>query len=322
LTKPFIIGVDLGGTQIRAALGDSRGRLLRRVTRPTLAQEGFQAVLRRIKEAIHQAMQGTPRDSIAAIAIGAPGPLDPWEGVILAAPNLPGCKDVPLKKLIAEEFGLPTLVSNDANVAALAEQRFGAGKGLSDLIYITVSTGIGGGIITGGRLLLGAKGLAAEVGHMTLEPHGPRCNCGNVGCLEALASGPAIARRAVERIKEGVGSLIVDLVEGHLERVTAREVNLAAQQGDQLAISVFREAGFYIGVGVVNLLHLFNPAMVIIGGSVAKAGPLLFEPIRDTVRERVQPHFLVPIVPAALGDDVGLLGAIALALEQIPEGQP
>ncbi len=314
--EELIVGVDLGGTQIRAALADRKGRILQRRSTKTLAEEGPEAVLGRIKRAIREVLP--PDERVGAIGIVAPGPLDPWEGVILWAPNLPGWKDVPLKRILEEEFGLPTYVGNDANLAALAEQRFGAGRGVKDLIYITVSTGIGGGIIVDNRLLLGSQGFAAEVGHQTLEAHGPRCNCGNIGCLEALAAGPAIARHAVELIEGGAESLIADLVNGDLSKVTAKEVNEAAQRGDRVAVEVFRRAGFYIGVGIVNLLYLFNPRMIIIGGSVAKAGDLLFEPIRETVNSRISEIYRegLSIVPAALGDDVGLMGALALILWQ------
>ncbi len=312
--KKFIVGVDLGGTNIRAALADREGHILQRMKTKTLADEGPEAVLGRIKGAIRKVLP--PSDQVEAIGIVAPGPLDPWKGVILWAPNLPGWKNVPLKRILEEEFGLPTYVGNDANMAALAEQRFGAGRGVKDLIYITVSTGIGGGIIVDNRLLLGSRGFAAEVGHQTLEAHGPRCNCGNIGCLEVLAAGPAIARHAVELIEGGAESLIVDLVNGDLSKVTAEEVNEAAQRGDRVAIEVFRRAGFYIGVGIVNLLYLFNPSMIIIGGSVAKAGDLLFKPIWETVNSRISKIYRqgLSIVPAALGDDVGLMGAIALVL--------
>lgn len=321
----LIVGVDLGGTQIRAALADGEGRVLRRTSCLTLAAEGPQSVIGRIKGAIYEVMGSTDRAQVQAIGIAAPGPLDPWKGVIMDAPNLPGWKGVPLKDLMEEEFGLPVFVGNDANLAALAEQRFGAGQGIADLIYITVSTGIGGGIIADNKLLLGSQGFAAEVGHQTIEAHGPRCNCGNIGCLEALAAGPAIARRARELIRGGAETAITDLVDDDLDKITAKEVNQAAQAGDAIAIEIFRQAGFYIGVGIVNLLHIFNPSLIVIGGSVAKAGDLLFEPIRATVRQRAMASYYwenTPIVPATLGDDVGLLGAVALVLLQMEKGVP
>ena len=315
----LIVGVDLGGTQIRAALADREGNILRRASCLTLAEEGVEPVMGRIKGAIYEVMGSTDRGQWRGIGFAAPGPLDPWKGVIIDAVNLPGWKNIPLKALMEEEFGLPVVVGNDANSAALAEQRFGAGQGVADLIYITVSTGIGGGVIVDNRLLLGSQGLAGEVGHQTVEAHGPRCNCGNIGCLEALAAGPAIARCARQLIRTGIGTTIADLVGGDLDKITAKVVNQAAQAGDPIAIELFRQAGFYIGVGIVNLLHLFNPSLIIIGGSVAKAGALLFEPIRATVRERAMagyPWEDTPIVPATLGDDVGLLGAVALVLLQ------
>jgi glucokinase len=317
MVEKLVVGVDLGGTQIRAALADDEGNILRRTRCLTLAAEGVEPVIGRIKGAIYEVMGDTDQGQVQGIGIVAPGPSDPRRGVIREAPNLPGWVNIPLKALMAEEFDPPVVVGNDANLAALAEQRFGAGRGVADLIYITVSTGIGGGVITDNRLLLGAQGLAGEIGHQTVEARGPRCKCGNVGCLEALAAGPAIARYARELIQSGVETTIADRVGGDLDKISAKVVNQAAQAGDPVAIDVFRRAGFYIGVGIVNLLHLFNPSLIIIGGGVAKAGAILFEPIRATVRQRAMAEYYwneTPIVPAALGDDVGLLGAVALVL--------
>jgi glucokinase len=313
----YIVGVDLGGTQLRAALSDASGRIYRRLAEPTKAVEGVEAVLSRLKDLLRQTMAGVPPTEIEAIGISAPGPLDPRAGVILTAPNLPGWNEVPLRHIIAAEFGYPTYLGNDANLAALAEGRFGAGRGLKDFIYITVSTGIGGGVITDGRLLLGERGLGAEVGHMTLEANGPRCNCGNIGCLEALASGTAIAREATLRLSEGCSSLISDMVQGDLSRVTGQTVYEAAQKGDPLAHEVFARAGFYLGVGLVNLLYLFNPSRIILGGSVMKAGDLILNPVWEVVRRRISRFYWerLSIVLADLGDDVGLLGAVALVLD-------
>ncbi|HDN80867.1 MAG TPA: ROK family protein [Chloroflexi bacterium] len=315
MDKP-IAALDLGGTQIRTALYDREGNLLARYACPTSAYEGRDAVIARIIKALEEVAKG---ENLAAIGVGAPGPLDPWEGVIFSAPNLPGWENVPLKRILSERFGVPVFVGNDANVAALAEHRLGAGAGFPNIIYITVSTGIGGGIIVDNRLLLGARGLAGEVGHIVVEPEGPVCNCGNRGCMEAMAAGPAIAREAVRRIREGEESLILEMVNGDVGAITAREVALAAQQGDELAVEVFRLAGYYIGIGIVSLMHLFNPSRIIIGGSVAKAGPVLFGPIEETVESRVMEEFLkgFAVVPASLGDDVGLLGAFVLARDEI-----
>lgn len=313
-----IIGVDLGGTQIRSALMDENGNILNRVTEWTLAEEGPEAIIGRLEEAIREAAGVMDWAQIRGIGIGAPGPLNPWTGVIHKAPNLPGWHEVPLRNLIAETFKVPAYVGNDANLAALAEKRFGAGKGVDDLVYMTISTGIGGGVIVGGELLLGAHGLAAELGHHTIDINGPRCGCGNIGCLEALAAGPAIARHAVDLIEGGAETSIMELAQGDLNRVTAKLVTRAAKKGDQVAIGIIQRAGFYIGVGIVNLLHILDPELVIIGGGVSKAGDLLFDSIQATVWERAMEAFVrqVRIVPAALGDDVGLLGAAALVLLQ------
>lgn len=319
---PHIIAVDLGGTQIRAALCDPRGQIFKRVARPTRAHEGPDAVLARIQQSIAEAAEGTNLDAVAGIGIGAPGPLDPATGTILRAPNLPGWDNMPLRNLISAQFGRPTFLGNDANVAGLAEATYGAARGIKDLVYLTISTGIGSGVISDGRMLLGARGLAAEAGHTIIKPDGPKCGCGNRGCLEALAAGPAISRDVVGRLKAGkVGktSKVLKLAGGDLSKVDARIVGEAAAAGDKLAINAFRRAGKYLGLGITNLLHLFNPRMVVLGGSVTKAGPLLFDPMWEVLRQTAMPGYLdgLAIVPAALGDDVGLLGALALAVTEL-----
>lgn len=314
----YVVGVDLGGTQIRACLADTDGNILREAKQLTLAKEGLQPVLGRIKEAIAQVLHGTPIAEVLSIGVGSPGPLDPRTGVVIAPPNLPGWRDVPLRDILAQEFGLPVFVNNDANVAALAEQRFGAGRGCSDIVYLTISTGIGGGIICGGQLLLGAHGLAGEPGHITVEPAGPRCNCGNVGCLEAMAAGPAIARRALELIHEGQSSRLSAVVKSGVE-LTAEMVGEAAREGDGVALRAIAWAAHYLGIGVLSLIHIFDPERVILGGGVSKLGPLLFDPVRAWVRDHAMTTVQreIPIMPAALGDQVGLLGAVAWALDRM-----
>jgi glucokinase len=265
-----------------------------------------------------EAMEGISPAEITGIGIGAPGPVNPTTGVIYEAPNLTGWRNVPLRTLISERFGRPTFLGNDANVAALAEATFGVARGIQDMVYLTISTGIGSGIIAGGRISSGAHGLAAEAGHTIIKPDGPLCGCGNRGCLEMLASGPAIARDVVTRLKKGKKSRITRLVGGDLGKVDARIINEAAQAGDKLAVNAFRRAGKYLGIGITNLLHLFNPRMVVLGGSVTKAGPLLFDPMWATIQAHALPGFTegLAIVRAALGDDVGLLGAVALVVTE------
>jgi len=314
--RPFILALDLGGTRFRLALVDQTGKLHRRFVALTHAEDGREQVLRRIKEAAREMTSSVGLETVQGMGIAAPGPIDPVSGVLLTPPNLPGWENTPLKSLFEEEFRFPVYVGNDANLAALGEHRYGAARGVDDFVYITISTGIGGGIISGGRLLLGAKGLAGEVGHMTIDLQGPQCSCGNTGCWEAMASGSAIARTAIERIKGGRESVITSLVGAELEKVTAETVEQAARSGDPLAQEVMAEAGTLIGVGLVNLIHIFNPRLIVIGGGVSKAGDLIFEPARRIIAQRAMPPFReVEIIPAALGDDAGLLGAAVLVLD-------
>ncbi|MCD6552406.1 MAG: ROK family protein [Chloroflexi bacterium] len=315
----FIVAVDLGGTQIRTALCREDGTIIKRISDLTRAAEGLDAVLDRLIGSVYAVLPDRVED-VEAIGVAAPGPLDPRTGVVISAGNLPGWTNVPLKNILEREFGVPAYAGNDANVAALAEQRFGAGQGIHDLVYITVSTGIGGGIIVDDRMVLGSRGLAAEVGHQIVFPDGPRCTCGGKGCLEAISSGPAIAAYAVERISAGEPSVLTAMVDGDLNRITARLVNEAAQAGDALAQQAFHRAGFYLGLGIISLMHILNPAIFILGGSVAlHSGNLLWEPMHKVIRERAMSPLYwehTPIVPAALGDDVGLLGALALVLAE------
>lgn len=316
---PYILAVDLGGTQIRAALCDAQGQIYRRIARPTRAAEGPAPVIGRLIEAIGEALGDTPAEQIAGIGMDAPGPLNPVTGIVLSPPNLPGWNQIPLRSLISQRFGRPTFLNNDANVAALAENTYGAGRGVRDMIYLTVSTGVGSGIIADGRLVQGVNGFGAEAGHIIMDPKGPLCNCGHHGCLEAYSSGTGIARYAVERIKAGKKTRITKMVGGDLSKVTARVVNEAAQLGDKVGTQALRRAGYYLGIGIANLLRLFNPQMVVLGGSVMKAGPLLTEPMWDAIRDSVPRLYWegLAIVPAALGDDVALLGCVALVAAEL-----
>jgi len=322
MSQEYIIGVDLGGTQIRAAMTDREGTVLNHTRRLTLAPEGPDAGLGRMKEAIREALGNAGWDTVLGIGIAAPGPLDLEMGTIIRGINLPAWDNVPIRDIITEEFGVPVYLNNDANLAALAEHRFGAGRGCSNLVYLTVSTGIGGGIIVDGRLLLGAHGWGGEPGHTIVEPAGPPCTCGSAGCLEAMASGPAIAQRAAGLIREGRVSSLSEAVHRGTE-LTAEMVGKAAQQGDDLALEVIGRAAYYLGIGVVNLINIFDPDVVILGGGVSKLGPLLFDPVRAMVRKSAltETQRETPIVPAALGDQVGVLGGVALVMtEQLDQG--
>ena len=312
----LVIGIDLGGTQVRAGLVDKDGTLLRREATATHPEEGQEAVIERMVRLARSVCADVGLEKVAAVGIAAPGPVNNHTGVVRLAPNLDGWVDVPLRDIMADRLQVPVRVGNDANLAALGEHIFGAGRHIDDLIYITVSTGIGGGIITGGRLLLGQHGYAAEIGHQTVEDSGPRCKCGNIGCLEAVASGTAIAREGRIAVARGEDTLLRTLCGGDIWNIDARMVAEAAEQGDAVAKAIMTQAGHYLGVGIVNLLHIFNPRRIIMGGSVMKAGELITWPMWNVINSRAwaMSREDFDIVGAALGDNVGILGAAALAL--------
>lgn len=315
--KDRIVAVDLGGTHIRAALADMDGNFLRRVQRDTLADQGPEVVLSRMLTAIREIAPDL--SNVRGIALGVPGPVDPWKGIIHSAPNLPGVLDFPIKARLESELRAAILVGNDANLGALGEHRYGAGRGVAHMIYMTISTGIGGGIIAENKLYLGSRGFAGEVGHQTLQADGPRCNCGNIGCLEVLATGPAIARNARDALQTGRTSKISERVKGNIESITAKEVTDAARDGDALAVQVLERAGFYIGLGIVNLLHDFDTQLFVIGGGVAThAWDFLYPSMYAVLDKHAMPAMRegVRIVQAGLGSDSVLAGAIALALDE------
>ncbi len=303
-----VVAVDIGGTHIRSAAYES-GSLTpvrhERVRSEALLPGVFERLVQNI-ESVWPADGG-----VKAIGIASPGPLDPYHGVILDTPNIAGWHDFPLGGKLSAHFHVPVHLDNDANLAALGEWKYGAGQGHDNVLYLTISTGIGGGVITGGRLLQGFHGLAAELGHVTLDPQGPLCSCGFPGHLEAFSSGPAIARYVNEQLAAGAKSVLQAGVD-----LNAKHIAEAAQAGDTLARAAFTRAGEYLGIGVANYLHTFDPSIVIFGGGVSQVGDLLFVPFEESLRRRVfHPRYLenLVITRAALGDDAGLLGALALA---------
>ena len=311
----IFVTVDLGGTLVRAAAYTRAGEQVARVESASPAAGDCTQLVAAITDAIRKVWQ----ENIRAVGIGAPGPLDPQAGIILQAPNLPGLDNFPLAQELQAIFGCPVYLGNDANLAALAEWRFGAGRGHSDLLYLTISTGIGGGVISGGQLLIGKAGLAAELGHVPIMDDGPLCGCGQHGHLEAVAAGPAIARQAREHISAGTKSQILELVAWDENEISAAHVGQAARLGDQLALDVLAAAGASIGRALAGFAHSFNPGVIILGGGVIGAGEAILRPIRDTFkRELIIPEYLCPVVTAALNKDVGLLGALVLATENAP----
>ena len=303
-----IVAVDIGGTHMRAASysqGDITPDKYQRIR--TLASEpgGFERLIGVIEEVWPE------QETVAAIGIGSPGPLDPHTGYLLAPPNNPQFHNFPLAPKLAEHFGVEAFLDNDANLAGLAEYRFGAGKGHSYVLYLTVSTGVGGGVILADKLLQGHHGLAAELGHIIVDPNGPLCPCGFQGHLEAFSSGPAIVKYVVGELEAGTTSVLKRDV-----NLSAKEIADAAHEGDELAIKAYQRAGEYLGIGVATMLHSFDPSIVIFGGGVSQAGKLLFDSFDTSLKKRVfHPRYLdgLVITKAQLGDDAGLLGARALA---------
>ncbi len=320
--KP-VLAVDLGGTKILAALVSGDWKLLAEERYLTRSAGEAQEVVDQIIAAIENTLKisGMKLSQLHSISIAAPGPINYEKGTVTASPNIPGWHDIALRSIIKDRFKIKTFIVHDASSAALAEQHLGAGRGIKNLIYITVSTGIGGGIIINGKLYSGASGSAGEVGHMTIDVDGPRCNCGNTGCLEVLASGTAVAREAIKRIRAGEKTSITELVAGRIEDVTAEKVGIAAQNGDALAVEVMAGAANYLGIGLVNLVNIFNPEMIIIGGGMSKLGDRLLEPGRRLVKEKAfsQSADAVRIVTAELGDNVGVLGAAIYARQRKKE---
>jgi glucokinase len=314
----WFVGIDLGGTKIGTGLVDSRGAVKASDYRPTKAVKGRDAVIQRIVEATHKVMReaGIAPSDVSGIGIGAPGPLDIAKGILTEPPNLPGWRDVPLKEIIEDAIGISTYLENDANAAAIAEYLYGAGKGTRDMIYVTVSTGIGGGLILNGQIYHGAHGGAGEVGHMTILPDGPLDGCGNRGCLEALASGTAIALAGRELVEHGVPTLIAELAGGDPEGISAKIVVEAMHKGDAYATEIVSSAMRYLGIGMANLVNLFNPEMIVIGGGLSHLGDLLLGPVRRGIdRHAFQTHARQVVVTLAqLGDRVGIVGAAGAAM--------
>jgi glucokinase len=292
------IGIDLGGTELRAAVVSADGRVLAHARTETAAMDGPDAVIGQMAALVGQ-IRGAHH--ILGVGIGSPGPLDAAAGRVVHAPTLRGWNDVPLATLAAERLGLPVRIDNDANVAALAEWRFGAGRGLRHIVYVTVSTGIGGGVIVDGRLLHGRGSLAGEIGHMAITEAPIACACGGLGCWEALASGTALGQRATAM--------------GVFGPVTGRDVGRLAAAGNATAAALLAEEGRYLGIGFVNLLHLYAPEMIVVGGGVSDCLPAMHGEITRVIRRRAMPAYRdVPVVAAALGQQAGVIGAALLVL--------
>ena len=315
--KP-VVAVDIGGTKIMVALFSADGKILVKKVLPTLANEGVDAIVERLYSAIKAVVdsRNISLPETDAICIACAGGIDVGKGVVeTPSPHLPGWAGLPLADIISKKTGVVTYLINDASAAALGEQRYGIGKGIKNLVLLTLGTGIGGGIIIDGELYLGARGAAGELGHMTVEAHGPRCGCGNIGCLEILASGTAIACDAIERIRRGGKSTLVTMSEGYFDKITAEMVGKAAQSGDKLSQDVIARAAYYLGVGMVNIVNIFDPEMLVFGGGMSGLGEMIIAPGRKMVAAQVFSISAraVRIVTGQLGNEAGIYGAAAYA---------
>ncbi|GFZ34565.1 glucokinase [Clostridium zeae] len=308
----YVIGIDLGGTKISTALSDFNGNVVSQSIIATDAHEGEAAVLGRIIKTVEDVIENGKVDAVQvkAIGIGSPGPLDAKTGIIITTPNLP-FKNFDLVSPIKEKFQIPVYLDNDANVAAIGEFMFGAAKGTENMVYFTVSTGVGGGAVLNGKIYRGNTSNALEIGHATVAPNGPRCNCGNIGCLEATSSGTAIGKRAKEALESKVDTSL-----RKYKSVTSAEVFTEAAAGDVISQDIIDNALNYLGIGVANAISIFDPEMIIIGGGVSKAGKIVFDKVQEVVNKRCFKNMAeaCKIVPAGLGTDAGVIGAVALAI--------
>jgi glucokinase len=319
--KKPVLAIDIGGTKIMTALFDAAGKLIDRDVFPTLASSGYNDVFERMALNVQELIKrnNLAPAQVGAITVAAAGGIDTGRGVVVTpSPHLPDWKEVPLASMFKNRFGIGTYVLNDASAAALGEHRYGVGRGVKHLVLLTLGTGIGGGIIINGELYLGAVGGAGELGHMTVEARGPKCGCGNTGCLEMLVSGSAIERNTIERLRRGEASILTDLLEMGNDKVFMPEIAAAARSGDKLAQDVVGRAAFYLGVGLVNIINIFNPELIVYGGGMAELGEMLVGPGRKMAEEL--PFSLnaraVRIVQAQLGNEAGIYGAAAYGLDR------
>lgn len=315
MTDALAIGIDLGGTQVRAALVDGSGALLARAAAPTDVEGGPERVIEQMRRLVSEVSAASPGRT-AAVGVSAPGPLDTETGTVLHIPTLPRWDGLPLRDRLAAELSLPVLLENDGIAAAYGEWRLGAGVGLDHLVYATISTGIGGGIVVDGRLLHGRRGMAGHVGHFQMMPGGPPCSCGAPGCFEAMAAGTALGKAGRAAAKRNPGSLLAALAPAGC--LGAHHVVEAARQGDDVALRLIEQEAEYLGIGFTGLIHLYSPQRVIMGGGVAAAFDLLERGIHAVIERQAMAAFRdVRVVRAGLGINSGLIGAAALALHRI-----
>ncbi len=320
----YVVGVDLGGTNIVSLVMTGKGEIVSRDTRPTLAKEGKDKTLSQIVDSVKRILEeseaklGISAKSIIGLGIGSPGPLSIKKGLIHFAPNLAGWTNVPLVDILRDRLSLPVFLENDANAAALGEWWMGAGKDVDNLVLLTLGTGIGGGIIIQGKVLHGGWDTAAEIGHMIIHEGGLVCGCGKKGCLEAYASATGVIKRTLAAIREGKESMLADAVKNRWENITCELVYKAAEKGDSLSRYIVEETARYLGIGIASIVNVLNPEMVILSGGMVAAGALILKPVRKYARENALAVAIegVEIVPAVLSGNSGAIGAAATVLKR------
>ncbi len=313
MKKEHYIAIDLGGTKIYTVLACRQKGILAETRLATQADAGPDAIMEQLVSSVKDVLEktGCGQKDILAAGVCVAGFFDWQDKILVSAPNLPGMKGLPLEEMLSAKLGVKVLAENDANAAALGEAKLGAGKGCRDLIYVTVSTGIGAGLLTGGRIYRGAKGFAGELGHMVVKNDGEICGCGRLGCLETVSSGTAIAKEAQKAVEHGIATI---LAEKKPAEISAPDVFAAAAQGDEAALSIIKDATDYLGIGLVNVVNLLNPELIVIGGGVAEAGDSFLSPLRQIIASRaVLPAAKsVELRKAQLGVRAGVLGLLCL----------
>ncbi len=313
-----VAGIDIGGTKIAVALENLSGEKIAVRRLPTQVEIGAYAIIETVFQAITEMLEEN-RAKLVAAGIGCPSPLDVEKGLVMSPSNLRDWNNFPIAELFRERFKVPVALDNDANAAALGEYVYGAGRGYKNIVYVTVSTGIGGGIILNGEILHGVSGDSGEIGHTIVQPDGIRCNCGSIGCLETICAGVHIARRARERLADGEPSLMNEMT-ANINEVTTKTVVEAVRRGDKLAIEIWDETCRFLAIGIANVISILAPEAVIIGGGISAAGDLLFAPLRRLLPEFVSmiPAEKINIIPAELGGESGVCGALVMAKKVVP----
>jgi len=319
MNKDYVVGADLGGTNIRAAVVDRSGNRIGEGRCPSKAMEGLTVTVGQIASAINTAIEdsGVPLQSISGIGMGVPGTIKSHQGIVVWAPNFSNWDNVQIGAPITEATKLPIVLGNDADVAAFGEYSFGAGKGAHVMVMLTLGTGVGSGLVIEGRNFLGSSEVAPEMGHQIIDPNGPRCGCGRTGCLEAFAGRDPICHRAARKAHSGRSTSLLQKSGHDLRYISPSMIAEAALEGDPISIETLEEVGFYLGIGISNIINILNPDKVVIGGGVSQAGDLLFDPIRRTIEvNSIYSAFKAcTLVQAELLDDAGIMGGAALAFQ-------